>query len=54
MENPDGLGDMGAKYLPNIKDQKAIQRFQRVQTQKNPKSVKPAPSAAQPKPEKKK
>ena len=45
---------MGAKYLPNIKDQKASQRFQRVQTQKNPKTVKPGPSAAQPKPEKKK
>jgi hypothetical protein len=44
---------MGAKYLPNIKDQKAIQRFQRVQAQKNP-TVKPPASAAQPKPEKKK
>jgi hypothetical protein len=29
--NIDGVGGMGAKYLPTIKDQKASQRFQQKQ-----------------------
>jgi hypothetical protein len=43
---------MGAKYLPSIKDQKAVQRYQQKQHQQSrfiKPAGKPAPAKAQPK-----
>jgi hypothetical protein len=48
----DGLGAMGAKYLPTIKDLKATQRFQ--QKQKALPKLKKPPVGPAPKEEKKK
>ena len=49
-----GLGCMGAKYYPTIKDQKASQRFQQKQNQLHKQKKAAVPLAAPVKAEKKK